>query len=355
MNTVSSSSRAKLAFVVILTTAVLSTVIGCASDPAATAPVAPTSPATPTPPAPPATAPGTGSQFVMAFNPVTNVFYAADAVAGVVWIIDGTTNSYKGSIPVGNDPVGIAVNSSTNTIYVANVGSHNVSVIDGASNAITATIPVGSEPFRVAVNSTTNLVYVVDADPKVTTQNVFVIDGTTNKVTTGLLLNGNVLDVAVNSTTNTIYTANSTVLTVIDGATDKVTATVDRVRASTDNPLNEPELAVSEATNTVYMTNSTDTPSISIVDGVKNVISGSLPVGSGPCRIAINSITNMVYVSNCLGNSVSAIDGTKNTSTAITLPDNPTGIAVNPTANLIFVEGGTNLTLINGVTNAIVQ
>src|SRR5690349_14983814 len=59
------------------------------------------------------------------------------------------------TIPVGTDPIAVAVNAATNRIYVVNQYSDTVTVIDGATNA-TATVPVGSFPITVAVNARTN-------------------------------------------------------------------------------------------------------------------------------------------------------------------------------------------------------
>ncbi len=74
------------------------------------------------------------------------------------------TNSVFGytldSIPVGSDPLGVAINPNTNRIYAANMYSNSVSVIDGSTNSIVSTIAVGDFPAGVAVNPNTNRVYV---------------------------------------------------------------------------------------------------------------------------------------------------------------------------------------------------
>jgi YVTN family beta-propeller protein len=138
--------------------------------------------------------------------------------------------------------------------------------------------------------------------------------------------------------------------------TDKVTATIARPPASQVNPVNLPQLVVNEATNTVFMSNIGASQVVSVINGLTNTITSTIPVGSGPCRIAENSLTNTIYVTNCLDNTVSVINGSTNVVAAtIPVSTRPTGIAVNPTANLIYVEGGQSLTMINGVTNAVIQ
>src|SRR5438445_2223284 len=55
------------------------------------------------------------------------------------------------TIPVGFNPLGIAVNPTTNTIYVVNTAdiSKNISIIDGATNTVTATILDDKNPYDV--------------------------------------------------------------------------------------------------------------------------------------------------------------------------------------------------------------
>src|SRR5438045_6816512 len=67
--------------------------------------------------------------------------------------------SVVATIPVGNNPEGVAVNPLTNRAYVTNISDNDVSVIDGVGNAVIATVNVGNGPFDVAVNPTTNRIY----------------------------------------------------------------------------------------------------------------------------------------------------------------------------------------------------
>jgi len=55
------------------------------------------------------------------------------------------------TIPVGGDPVGVAVSPDGSTVYVTHSQGNNVSVIDTATNTVVDTIPVGSFPIGVAV------------------------------------------------------------------------------------------------------------------------------------------------------------------------------------------------------------
>ena len=66
------------------------------------------------------------------------------------------------TVPVGNDPFGVAINPANGLVYVANSDSGTVSVINPATNTVVATIPVGDSPVGVAINPTNGLVYVTN-------------------------------------------------------------------------------------------------------------------------------------------------------------------------------------------------
>jgi len=163
----------------------------------------------------------------VAVNETTNNIYVANSGNNNINVIDGTSNSVVATIadPNAVAPVAVAVNASTNTIYVANSQSNNLTVIDGAIGSVTATIPVGTSPSGVAVDSQTKFIYVANAGNSETGDpgNITVIDGATNATTTLRDSEGvSPSAVAVNSVTNKIYVANSgsNNVTVIDGAHD---------------------------------------------------------------------------------------------------------------------------------------
>ena len=79
----------------------------------------------------------------------------------------GATN-----IPVGQNPVGVAVDQGTGTVYVGNANQNTVSVIDGShcNNIIRAgcsktptTVTVGPNPLGLAINQATHTLYVVNS------------------------------------------------------------------------------------------------------------------------------------------------------------------------------------------------
>ena len=59
---------------------------------------------------------------------------------------DLATNQVITAIPVGKDPLGLALDESTDTVIVTNKKDNTLSVIDLNTRTVTATIPVGKSP-----------------------------------------------------------------------------------------------------------------------------------------------------------------------------------------------------------------
>jgi YVTN family beta-propeller protein len=316
----------------------------------------------------------------VAVNSLTNKIYVANhcgndpacASGGTVSVIDGVSNTVVATVTTGSHPYSVAVNSVTNNIYVSNncgndlsCHSHNgtVSVIDGVSNTVTATVTVGSSPGPPVVNSVTNKIYVANScgnDPTCTYPysggTVTVIDGVTNNPTTvDVGIHPDALD--VNSVTNKIYVANqcgddpncgSSSMTVIDGAT---LATTDVAIGGRDANT----IAVNSVANKIYIpANCYGNPScqgapdgtVSVVDGVTLAYT-SVGAGVSPDSMALNSVTNTIYVANECGSdrdpncpsngTVTVIDGATLTFTNIEVGKHPYGLALNSATNRIYV------------------
>jgi len=79
----------------------------------------------------------------------------------------------------------------------------------------------------------------------------------------------------------------------------------------------------------------------------------TIPVGTYPLALAVNSKTNKIYVANYNGNSVTVINGANNSETTVTLPGQPTALAVNSVTNKVYVATSSQLNVIDGATNAV--
>jgi YVTN family beta-propeller protein len=258
----------------------------------------------------------------VAVNPFDSRVYVTNRGSDTVSVIDGSTNTKLNNITVQNSPVGIAVNPSANWIYVTNINSNTVSVIDGIANKVTANIAVGNIPFGIAVNPISNKVYVTN----IGSDTITVIDALRNRVTANITVGMSPVGIAVNPITNTVYVTNygSNTVSVINGTTNRVTANITVGKSPVG-------IAVNPITSKVYVTNIRSS-TVSVIDGINRKIASTITVNpslAGSYRIhdpvlsmhitaefpliaslvAVDDITNVIYVTNTGSNTVSIIDG----------------------------------------------
>jgi YVTN family beta-propeller protein len=327
----------------------------------------------------------------VAVNSLTNKIYVANENSANVTVIDGSTDTVKTTVTVGTTPVALAVNPLTNMIYVANKASGTVSVISGSTDTLAATVTVGSGPSAVALNPVTNLIYVANSG-STGTNNVSVINGQTNAVTQISDSKGSApTAVAVNPVTNTAYVANagSSYVTVITGTA--VTADVSLTTGYTStglavNPVTnqiyvtcglnnaiyiingstngtsfiQPDssndwtaVAVDPMNNMIYATDvvPSDNPEtvVTVVSGTTNQIVATIsdPNANDPYAIAINPVTDKIYVPNYNSQNVSVFDGATYATTLVTDPsaESAAAVTVNPLTNTAYVANSTSNTV----------
>jgi DNA-binding beta-propeller fold protein YncE len=251
--------------------------------------------------------------------------------------------------------------------------------LSARAQTVTATVTVGAAPHGMATNTMTNKIYVANflRGSGVSSGNVTVIDGATNSTTTvpaGL----HPVAVAVNEVTNKIYVVSAGdctplgkctskgSVTVIDGATNSTTTVTD---ANANGPQ---AVALNPVTNKIYVANFLSS-NITVIDGVTNsttTVTDPSAFGLAVYAIAVNQMTNKIYaLNNNSGRTgsnpgnVTVIDGATNSITTVTDPNAiaPFAVAVNQVTNKIYVanEGAYpaanhgNITVIDGATNSI--
>jgi YVTN family beta-propeller protein len=132
-------------------------------------------------------------------------------------------------------------------------------------------------------------------------------------------------------------------VTVIDGVTLATTV----VQAGGE-PI---EVAVNSLTNQIYVANYTGN-TVTVIDGATNNTS-TVNVDLNPAWVAVNQVTNQIYVANSGSNTVTVIDGATLNPTSVTVGNAPYELAVDPVTNKIYVANyadGT-MTMIDGATD----
>ncbi len=263
----------------------------------------------------------------LAVNSVSNKIYVANENGASVTVIDGASNGTS-SVSTGTGPFAVAVNSVTNKIYVANYNSNSVTVIDGATNRAT-NVNVGTNPSAIAVNSATNKIFVADS----TSDDVAVIDGVTNSVITIAI--GAAADpraIAVNQVTNQIYVVDFSANAVSD--IDGTTYTVTNV------PVGQypNALAVDPVRNQIFVASS-GTNSGTIIDGA-SLNTTFINAGSSPDSVDVDAVTGKVYFADyTYEGTVTMYDEGSGGITSIATENGnyASALAVNPVSNIVYV------------------
>src|SRR5438105_1903115 len=83
-------------------------------------------------------------------------------------------------------------------------------------------------------------------------------------------------------------------------------------------------------------------------------VTATVGAGTQPQSVAVNPVTNKIYVANYTSNNVTVIDGVTNSTTTVSAGAQPYSVAVNPVTNRIYVanESSNNVTVIDGATNS---
>jgi YVTN family beta-propeller protein len=230
---------------------------------------------------------------------------------------------------------------ATSGFVLASLGPARV-----CAQTVAATVTVEGQPDAIAVDSVTNKIYVAN----LVSNGVTVIDGSTNTTTSLPLGTPPNSAIAVNSLTNQIYVTNSAPaftngsVTVIDGATNASTNVVAGFVPGT--------IAVNSVTDTVYVGNLglAGGSTVTVINGTTNAAT-TVAVGNQPTAIAVNSVTNQIYVAS---SPVTVIDGATNKTTSVTAGTFPYAVAVNPVTNQIYVANNESntVTVIDGTSNA---
>jgi len=107
-------------------------------------------------------------------------------------------------------------------------------------------------------------------------------------------------------------------------------------------------VAVNPVTNKIYVA-SYDAGAVTVIDGATNNTT-AVTVGSAPTAVAVNWVTNKIYVANSGSNNVTVIDGATNGTTTVTAGTYPAAVTVNPVTNKIYIanQGSRNVTVIDG-------
>jgi YVTN family beta-propeller protein len=213
-------------------------------------------------------------------------------------------------------------------------------VVNTRSGVIT--ISVGAHPTGVAVAADGRHAYIANSS------NVSVIDTASNTVTATIPVGTYPRDVEVAPDGHHAYVSNSSNVSVIDTAGNVVTATIPVGAGSRG-------IALDPGGHHAYVTN-INSDNVSVIDLASNIVTATIPVGAGPRGIALDLGGRHAYVTNTGSRNVSVIDTASNKVTAtIPVGNIPWGVAMAPDGRHTYVTntGPNRVSVINTMSNAV--
>ncbi len=259
--------------------------------------------------------------------------YVSNTFSNSVSVIDTATQTVAATVPVGTNPLGVAVNTAATRVFVANSGQpYGVSVIDTASNLVVATVALGSNPQNLAVTPDGGRVYVTQPFASM----VRVIDTSNNAVVASVPV-ANAWGIAAHPDGSRIYVttdASVGVVSAIEVASNSVIATIPAAAFPRG-------VAVNPAGTRVYVANLGGQlqSGLSVIDASNNTLVTTIELGLSPYGVAVSPDGTRVYVSNNGSSTVSVVDATTNTLIGdfSVAPASPTGIGVSADNTSVYV------------------
>lgn len=243
----------------------------------------------------------------MTFDPSEGRLFIATAYAVVVTDGGGRVlDSIPASLSM-QFPCNLVYVPTTNEVFVTNCGGEAasaVTVIDPRTDTTIRTIPLPQQPFGIAYDSNTDQIFVADSSGVVS-----VIDVQTLQVIQTIAVPSGYYGVLFNPNTSEVYVSNAdnNTVSVID---DRSYSVVITVRVG-DFPMG---MGLDNAMGLVFVANFADGTVSAIAEGNHSVVR-TVDVGWLPSGVAVDSRTGTAYVSNGANYSVMELDTSTFTAT----------------------------------------
>ncbi|WP_196814533.1 Hsp70 family protein [Nocardia sp. BMG111209] len=257
-----------------------------------------------------------------------------------VWIVDLKSRALRTVVPLGRNPTALVTDSRYLYISAADNRGHGfVLVVDGAAGSVQASIPVGTDARRLAIDPDRHTVYVTTSDDR--DAELVAIDTTTRAVTARLRPDGGARDIAINSFTHTLYVlpapdARDQALHIVDGLTLTATGTVAIPDGATG-------LAINPNVHTVYLTATTgSTTDVTVVDTTSAAVVATVRTGPAATRVALDTGNHSGYlaITDPRAPRLTVVDTVSEKVTAtVPLDKAATAVTVDPADHTVCLVG----------------
>lgn len=282
-----------------------------------------------------------------------------------LYIIDSRTNAILTNV-TSYGSFRMALDPATDKIYLINDETGDLYTLDGGTGGLVHSMNLGRPGAEINLLDVevdgNNRIYVNYANSTARNSGILIIDGSTYKVQQNLIRAGPQsywYQMAVGPKDGRIYVMGrsgdgSQIVTAIDGIARNVTDTTEIGDGAHD-------IAVNPATEIAYVATANDhdqrqaaSSSLKVIDWmeddtgrrIRTVTGAVVDAGVSAANpdywapsIAIDQKNDIVYVTNYLQRSVSAVDGSTGKVTGrIELDGNPTGVAVDQDTGRVYVS-----------------
>ena len=285
-------------------------------------------------------------------SPLAFAVYREEDVVGV---IDSGTRREVARIPVGDNPIQMAVDPSGASLYVTNLVSDEIVVIETTTFAVREHIGVRGEPLDLAVAPDGDAIYVTHTGSSWITR-IDVPTGETNLRRVPGLERGS-YGVTVAGAENAVYLTdigNDEVVVVeqFGGAADETPNAPIRIPV-VDSPRS---LASSPDGRTVYVTSFT-TGEVAVIDAATNEVASTidLPV-SGTFAVTPNRDGSRVYFTAHDDGVLVVVDAATHTVVQVApVGEDPRGVTLSPNGDHVYVTsaGSDEMHVVDGVSGKI--
>ena len=276
----------------------------------------------------------------VAVSPTRNEVYVVNsgtgANMGYVSIIDAEKNAVAANIQVHRQPVSIDVDETGDRAYVANAGSNTISVLDLKARREIAAIGAGEEPVEARPSPDGKTVVV----PNRRGNSVSLVDPAMKGVRAYFTGCPGASDAVVLPDSSKAFVACSggrEVMAIALARPEAHPPQPDRLEAMLDVGRAPVQLALKPDGGEVFVSNSLSNSISEVITGTDDV-SGAFLMGDYPVRGLVSRDNSLLYVANLRSQEVTiySIDDGKRIG-AIHVGDGPSAMAFSAAGHLLFV------------------
>jgi YVTN family beta-propeller protein len=235
--------------------------------------------------------------------------YVTNTGSGTVTVLDVVNVRVDREIPVGQNPLAVAVSPTLPEVYVVNAGPENsqgsLSIIDAEKNAVVATVALHRSPASIDLNAAGTLAFITNSG----SNSISIVDLKSRQEIAQLGAGEEPVAARISPDGRTLVVANrgGNSVSIIDAAARRVRSIFDNCPGAADVvilPDSTKAFAACSAGHQVLVIALADSKTS---PGQPDCLESVLDVGRAPIQLALKPDGGEVFVSNSASNSISEI------------------------------------------------